>query len=446
MKNIYKFLIIIVTVLFFGILSIYFIPSHKNFVVFKIKQKIPSSIKTKLKDTLFIIPEQKRKIEFYQKKYNNLEVEYKLLRDELIKIKSKEINNFNLKKIKIPFYNRETSQKSVGFIEFYNSKLITISGTGKFLYSNQPHIASEIKFNEIKTNLNELILDKNFFDSEQREEMGEMISIKDTLVIKDKIYISYSKLINKDKNCYNISILEANFNFTKLNFKNFFDKLSCIEKPDGYHTGGRMVYVKEDNSIILTTGDMGAPILAQEEKSYYGKILKINLKNLKIEILSKGHRNPQGLAYDERTNLVFSTEHGPIGGDEVNLIRKGKNYGWPLASYGESDLEHLKSHKLHNFIEPLIYFTPAIGISEILYVYNESSNLHDKFILTSLKGNHNGGQIYILKFLEYENKMEILNQISIGERIRDIKYLPKTNTIYLALEDTPALGILEFKQ
>ena len=77
MKNIYKFLIIIVTVLFFGILSIYFIPSHKNFVVFKIKQKIPSSIKTKLKDTLFIIPEQKRKIEFYQKKYNNLEVEYK---------------------------------------------------------------------------------------------------------------------------------------------------------------------------------------------------------------------------------------------------------------------------------------------------------------------------------------------------------------------------------
>ena len=57
-----------------------------------------------------------------------------------------------------------------------------------------------------------------------------------------------------------------------------------------------MVYVKEDNSIILTTGDMGAPILAQEEKSYYGKILKINLKNLKIEILSKGHRNPQGLA------------------------------------------------------------------------------------------------------------------------------------------------------
>ena len=220
----------------------------------------------------------------------------------------------------------------------------------------------------------------------------------------------------------------------------------AVEKPDGYHTGGRTVYVKEDNSIILTTGDMGAPILAQEEKSYYGKILKINLKNLKIEILSKGHRNPQGLAYDERTNLVFSTEHGPIGGDEVNLIRKGKNYGWPLASYGESDLEHLKSHKLHNFIEPLIYFTPAIGISEILYVYNESSNLHDKFILTSLKGNHNGGQIYILKFLEYENKMEILNQISIGERIRDIKYLPKTNTIYLALEDTPALGILEFKQ
>ena len=60
--------------------------------------------------------------------------------------------------------------------------------------------------------------------------------------------------------------------------------------------------------------------LAQQDDSVFGKILKINLKNNTYENLSKGHRNPQGLFYDKINNIIISTEHGPKGGDEINII------------------------------------------------------------------------------------------------------------------------------
>lgn len=444
MKNFYKLIIIFGIVLLLGILSIYFIPSQKNFFAFKIKSAIPSSVKNLLKSSVFIVPEQKKEIELLKKKYNNLEAEYNLLKKELAQNKFDNINNYKLEKIKIPFYNREKSQKSVAFLELYKSKIITVSGTGNFLYSTNFNKLSSLDFKKIETNLFELISDKNFFDTEQKEPKGQMISIKDTLIIDDEIYLSYSKLVDRESNCYNLSILKANISFNKLNFENFFDKLKCIENPDGYHTGGRMVFENFSNSMLLTTADMGSPILAQTDKSFYGKILRINLDNKKIEIISKGHRNPQGLTLIENSNLIISTEHGPIGGDEVNLITKGKNYGWPIASYGESDIDHLKSHKDNNFVEPLIYFTPSIGISEILHINNVNSNLNNKFILTSLKGNHNGGQLYILEYLKDQDKMKILNQITIGERIRDIKYSHEKDRLYLALENSPAIGELDF--
>ena len=69
------------------------------------------------------------------------------------------------------------------------------------------------------------------------------------------------------------------------------------------------------------------------DDSDIGKILFINLDNYKKIIFSKGHRNPQGLLNIDNKNIL-STEHGPYGGDEINKIIFGKNYGWPIASYG----------------------------------------------------------------------------------------------------------------
>ena len=78
--------------------------------------------------------------------------------------------------------------------------------------------------------------------------------------------------------------------------------------------------------------------LAQDEESVNGKIIKININNSDYEIFSMGHRNPQGLYYDRENNFILETEHGPMGGDEINLIEvnniedKIQNFGWAISS------------------------------------------------------------------------------------------------------------------
>ena len=89
--------------------------------------------------------------------------------------------------------------------------------------------------------------------------------------------------------------------------------------------------------------------------------------------LYQGHRNPQGLKYIESQNLLLMSEHGPKGGDEININYldkiEDKNYGWPISSYGEhydgkfrEEAPLNKSHKEYGFIEPMKYFVPSIGL------------------------------------------------------------------------------------
>ena len=93
------------------------------------------------------------------------------------------------------------------------------------------------------------------------------------------------------------------------------------------------------NKIYLTTGDYNYWEKPQDVNSYAGKIISIDKNNYETKIISLGHRNPQGLQIIENKNSLISTEHGPKGGDEINLIKlnekKIPNYGWPMSSYGE---------------------------------------------------------------------------------------------------------------
>ena len=86
------------------------------------------------------------------------------------------------------------------------------------------------------------------------------------------------------------------------------------------------------------------------------KIIFVDIETKEVTQISKGHRNPQGLAVKE--NIILSTEHGPRGGDEINKIIYGKNYGWPISSYGlpyknEKNVKFYKSHKDRGFEEPI---------------------------------------------------------------------------------------------
>jgi glucose/arabinose dehydrogenase len=149
-----------------------------------------------------------------------------------------------------------------------------------------------------------------------------------------------------------------------------FDKEILLNIPAAkYHAGCRLKF-GPDNKLYATTGDAGDKNLAQNLNSLGGKILRLNSDGTipddnpypKSYVYSYGHRNPQGIAWDS-TGTMYSTEHGPSGfdgkpgGDELNKITKGANYGWPLVSHdGEKE----------GTVSPLLTYTPAVAPASLL--------------------------------------------------------------------------------
>ena len=147
--------------------------------------------------------------------------------------------------------------------------------------------------------------------------------------------------------------------------------LPDVDEVDFNALGGAYARIKD--GMLLT---VGVPThksdiigkLAQLKSSIFGKILFIkdksflNSKNNEYSIFSSGHRNPQGLVI--KNNTIFSLEHGPQGGDELNIISKGQNYGWPIASYGTryyGGKSYITNHSENNFKEPLFTFLQAVA-------------------------------------------------------------------------------------
>ncbi|WP_050602481.1 PQQ-dependent sugar dehydrogenase [Ruegeria sp. 6PALISEP08] len=147
----------------------------------------------------------------------------------------------------------------------------------------------------------------------------------------------------------------------------------------GRHFGSRVVEA-QDGTLFVTIGDRGQPDSAQDKSSPMGSVIRINRNgsipadnpfvgqsNVKPEIWSFGHRNPQGAALDTRGRLWVS-EHGARGGDEVNQPRAGRNYGWPVISYGT----HYSGQKIGEgtskagMEQPKLYWDPSIAPSGLL--------------------------------------------------------------------------------
>ncbi|GAB3927777.1 PQQ-dependent sugar dehydrogenase [Mucilaginibacter myungsuensis] len=156
------------------------------------------------------------------------------------------------------------------------------------------------------------------------------------------------------------------------------------------HTGCRLVF-SPDKKLFITTGDADQPALSQDLKAYNGKILRVNddgtiptdnpLFNndtARKEIWTYGHRNPQGFAFNPATGTIFESEHGPTGGDEINIIRKGENYGWPVIHHWDTK-EGMNS--------PLSEYSPSIGPSEMMfYTANKLPQLQGHLLMGCLRG------------------------------------------------------------
>ena len=277
-------------------------------------------------------------------------------------------------------------------------------------------------------------------------------SLLDIKLIKDHIYVSLSYNDNNKKDCTYFLITYAKMNTKFLNFNEFYKSNVCLSNT----LGGRLINYNHMNVEGLLVS-MGASDkekeLAQNDNSPYGKILFFDLNTKKHIIFSKGHRNPQGLLASK--NVILSTEHGPYGGDEINKILFEKNYGFPIVSIGEpyefkkitelnrDNYKFKKNHKENYFHEPIFSFAQGIGISEIIEIPNTFSKYWiDNYFIASL----NGRSLYRINFNEDFSKINYFEKIYIGERIRDIKYIPSKNLFLLALEETGSLGILKSPQ
>ena len=155
----------------------------------------------------------------------------------------------------------------------------------------------------------------------------------------------------------------------------------CSVGPATGSYGSRLAWDKA-GFLYVTTGDRNVPLMSQDPQNHNGKILRIrddgsvppdnpfvgNAKYLP-EIFSLGHRNPLGLWYRESTGDLWSTEEGPQGGDELNLIKAGKNYGWPLASLGRNYDGSVVGQGFGgpNIEDPTVFWVPAIAISGLSF-------------------------------------------------------------------------------
>ena len=161
------------------------------------------------------------------------------------------------------------------------------------------------------------------------------------------------------------------------------------ESFDDIHFGSRIAF-DEQGHVFFSVGDRGNRANAQNLKNHAGTIIRLNMDgsvprdnpfvgnaDALNEIWSYGHRNPQGLVFDKNTNRLWGIEHGPRGGDEINLIEKGQNYGWPIVSQGKEYFSGSPVGERHKegMIEPVKVYIPSIAPSGlIVYQGNEFSN------------------------------------------------------------------------
>lgn len=207
-------------------------------------------------------------------------------------------------------------------------------------------------------------------------------------------------------------------------------------KDTPVHYGGRIAW---DNTghLLLTTGDgFNYREEAQNPESQLGKTLRMTasggipadqpdtkIAGMDPYVLSYGHRSPQGLAVDSATGLIYQSEHGPKGGDEINLITAGNNYGWPIVSYGlDYSGAYISPYTQRKGItDPLLNWTPSTATSG-LAVYRGSAFADWQGDLLA------GGLVEkSLRRVDMENGKVVGQEIllrEVDERIRDVRIGP----------------------
>tara|TARA_B100000795_G_scaffold214935_1_gene168745 strand:- start:362 stop:1753 length:1392 start_codon:yes stop_codon:yes gene_type:complete len=359
-------------------------------------------------------------------------------------------NIIELEYFPIPTYS------SYGGIAQIDDDILYLSGDSDlFLLKKNSNKKIKFEFEEIfSSRINNK---KKIFIKNNEKIVGNyaerFFGVKDILVdnfkdFKNKLLFASSLQYNESNDCYTVGVYYSeiiNTNAFEISkWKSIFSTKKCLTvdlttnpRFAAASAGGRLIKIDEDH-VLLSIGDFYAdgvngPAMSQDLSNMYGKTIKINIKNLNYEVFSYGHRNPQGLFIDKNNN-IFSTEHGPTYGDELNLIFQNNNYGWPIATYGtnyKSSDAYVKdandnkkewpldtTNNTHNsFSKPLFSWGNTIGISNlIVYENNYFPKWNKNLIVSTLASN----QLIRMIFDDKKKSIIYKENIKLDKRIRDI--------------------------
>ncbi|MDC1067652.1 PQQ-dependent sugar dehydrogenase [Candidatus Kapabacteria bacterium] len=227
-----------------------------------------------------------------------------------------------------------------------------------------------------------------------------------------------------------------------LNFEELFRGDPLLS--GGQHFGSRIIF-DNNNKLYFAIGDRGRMDNAQDSTNHYGSVLRINddgsipddnpylnAKDAKPELYTMGNRNIQGMFYLDTKDEIWAIEHGPRGGDELNLIKPGENYAWPLATFGinYNGTPITEQTSIPGYIDPITYWVPSIAPCGMdLINYDESTNELD-IIIATLAGTH----LHRIKVKDYKVTETVMSLESYA-RFRDVQL--STNGYLYATTQNP---------
>lgn len=269
-------------------------------------------------------------------------------------------------------------------------------------------------------------------DGTKLEDIYDMISVE--VDGKREWFLSYAQ---KDRTRYNkwfavsrFTLPEGEGSIQRIEPPIFTSRPFSLRNGHSFLSGGgAMAYDPKTDEIIVTIGDYSLNGISnsfegdvpppQTLDSDLGKIFRFARKTGDRHVVSIGHRNPQGLALSDKGELI-STEHGPKGGDEINVIVDGGNYGWPYTSFGTvyttytfPEKPPLQDGRFGTFTPPIVAFLPSPGISALSFIKDFHPAWDGDLMVTTLKAR----TLMRVRRWETGNYVE---QIYIGDRMRDI--------------------------
>jgi glucose/arabinose dehydrogenase len=256
-----------------------------------------------------------------------------------------------------------------------------------------------------------------------------------------KLLVSYPRLGTNNK-CVEVVVdqVDANLKTNKISKKKtWFVSKPCVPISAVQHAAGRMERI-DANSVYLTIGDLGfTKINDVKARGDLGSVFQISESSVKK--ISTGHRNAQGIVLLANKALLIS-EHGPRGGDEINIIKPNADYGWPFVTFGKpyTSSDYVKPSKTgtHNGYEkPIKYWVPSIAPTELVQLPDNWGKYSKQLVMGTLRE-----ESLVFMTITPAGVVTGEKRIKVGERIRDLDIDENKNIV--ATTDSGKIMVFKF--